>query len=452
MALGYLKYQHLPFQQVIDDLYAARGEIFDDLFTRCWSLLDEAARRVLLSMPMFVDSISSEALSAVADVRGFAFDLAIERLTDLALLDVQQTDLKQAPRYTLHALVRAFALAKLSEQASFNAAARGRWMDWYIELASKADYCWNDANKLKILDPEKNNIIGILRWCYEHQKYGWIVQLMKKVKFYHYVRGLWGEYQDIYLLGIEATHKVGDFAEEILLLSYYIEVTSFQKKTNTTEMLERLHYLIKENSTNLELKYIYNYYQTLGIYWSERDELDKAYQYWQKALEVALQDRSHFMATAYQNVGVGLYRKKLIPEAQEMFQKAFCQALHFHYQKTMFCSQWRLANIALDKVELDKAKEFLTHSENYLQIYQDRRCIALLKQSWARFYSLTGNDTLANTLKDTANDLFKRLGIKPSEDTCLLEEPIEQWNQVDIKATEQLLKFDSCDFDEVEEG
>ncbi|NNJ11359.1 hypothetical protein EKD04_013540 [Chloroflexales bacterium ZM16-3] len=89
MTLGLIKYERRPLQQVVDDLYAARGELFEDLFTRAWSLLDEAARRVLLVMTFFPASASSEALSATADVQGFSFGRAVERLSDLALLDVQ---------------------------------------------------------------------------------------------------------------------------------------------------------------------------------------------------------------------------------------------------------------------------------------------------------------------------------------------------------------------------
>lgn len=47
-----------------------------------------------------------EACSAApsTDVKGFAFERAVERLTDLALLDVQRQDLNSTPRYTLHPL------------------------------------------------------------------------------------------------------------------------------------------------------------------------------------------------------------------------------------------------------------------------------------------------------------------------------------------------------------
>jgi hypothetical protein len=106
MVAGLLKYERRPLQQIIDDLYAARGDLFDDLFSRAWTLLDEAGKRIFMVMTFFPDSASGEALSATADVTGFEFDRATERLTDLSLLDVQQEDLTKDPRYVLHPLVQ----------------------------------------------------------------------------------------------------------------------------------------------------------------------------------------------------------------------------------------------------------------------------------------------------------------------------------------------------------
>lgn len=105
MTMGLIKYERRPLQQVVDDLYAARGELFDDLFTRAWALLDEAARRVLLVMTFFPASASGDALSATTDVHGYVFDRAVEHLTDLALLDVQRVDLQLSPYYALHPLI-----------------------------------------------------------------------------------------------------------------------------------------------------------------------------------------------------------------------------------------------------------------------------------------------------------------------------------------------------------
>jgi hypothetical protein len=100
MAMGLIKYERQLLQQIIDDLYAARGELFDDLFTCAWTLLDEAAQRVLLVLTFFPISASGDVLSATADVLGAAFDRGVERLTDLALLDMQQEALNSVTCYS----------------------------------------------------------------------------------------------------------------------------------------------------------------------------------------------------------------------------------------------------------------------------------------------------------------------------------------------------------------
>ncbi|NJO07768.1 MAG: AAA family ATPase [Chloroflexaceae bacterium] len=58
LTMGLLKYERRPLQQIVDDLYAARGDLFDDLFSWAWALLDDAARRLLMIATFFVDSAS----------------------------------------------------------------------------------------------------------------------------------------------------------------------------------------------------------------------------------------------------------------------------------------------------------------------------------------------------------------------------------------------------------
>lgn len=187
--MAYIKYEHRPLQQVVDDLYAARGELFDDLFAHAWALLDEAARRVLLVMTFFPVTASGKALAATADVQGFAFDHASDRLTDLALLDVQQIDLNSPLRYTLHPLVRAFVAAKRQTQPGFEVEARDRWVQWYIELVQKVGWCWGQLRKLDVLDPEQGTIFSVLSWTEQNNHHAEILEIVKGSGYYYYIRG-----------------------------------------------------------------------------------------------------------------------------------------------------------------------------------------------------------------------------------------------------------------------
>ncbi|WP_165774675.1 NB-ARC domain-containing protein [Candidatus Viridilinea mediisalina] len=175
MTLGLIKYERRPLQEVVDDLYAARGELFDDLFARAWALLDEAARRILLVATFFPTSASADALSASADAHGFAFDR--ERLVDLALLDVYQSDLGSPVRYALHPLVRAFATTQLLQQPALEREARDRWVIWYLKLVRQIGYCPNDVDKLSLLDMEQDNTFWVMRWSYQQQRYDEFMEL-----------------------------------------------------------------------------------------------------------------------------------------------------------------------------------------------------------------------------------------------------------------------------------
>lgn len=187
IALGLVKYERRPLSQVVDDLYAARSDLFDDLFTRAWALLDDAARRVLLVMIFFPISANGEALSATADVQGFAFHRAVERLTDLALLDVQQDDLNIAPRYLLHPLVRAYMGARLAELPELEESARVRWVRYFIDFADQQFTCtvpreryWkylSTSESASVIDVEWLNIQQVLQWTDDRNMFEMLLEL-----------------------------------------------------------------------------------------------------------------------------------------------------------------------------------------------------------------------------------------------------------------------------------
>lgn len=185
ITMGLIKHERRSLQQVVDDLYAARSELFDDLFTRAWALLDEAARRVLIASTLFPTSANGDALSKVADVQGLSLDRAIERLLDLALLDVQQADLFSQPRYALHPLVRAFAKAKHAEYVEASSVFVERWINWLLQLLKSVGRCWDDLSRLQKIDPDHECAFLAMKWCFDHCKYVEVLQMGDVLQFYY---------------------------------------------------------------------------------------------------------------------------------------------------------------------------------------------------------------------------------------------------------------------------
>ncbi len=268
MTLGLVKYEGRSLQQVVDDLYAARCDLFDDLFDRSWALLDEAARRVLMVATFFPTSASSEALSASADVQGLAFERAVERLADMALIDVQYADLNSPPRYTLHPLVHVFAKARLKDNHDFELRARERWSNWFIKLTEKVGYCWDDLSRLQILDRDVQSIIAVFNWAEDQQRFEVLIDISKNVEYFFWVRGLWMERRMFLEKHLKIAILIESYSEKLFAISGLIEMYAFQRDINKLgdliPMADVLEKGIGEISFYRRLYALTFYYQSIG--------------------------------------------------------------------------------------------------------------------------------------------------------------------------------------------
>jgi hypothetical protein len=211
-------------------------------------------------MTFFPDSASGEALSTTADVTGFDFVQAVERLTDLSLLDVQHADLTSTPRYVLHPLARSFAAAQLVEQPDFEEVARERWVGWYVELTASVGYCWNDLNRLNVLDVEQDNILSVIYWTHQWQEHVHTINLTSVTSYYFYMRGMWDIASALHHMRFTAAQHVGNITEEAIGYGLYVQLLCKrgwledaekylprlqELKAHTNLALDTLDYLIK---------------------------------------------------------------------------------------------------------------------------------------------------------------------------------------------------------------
>lgn len=227
MALGLIKYEQRPIQAVLDDLYRARGELFDDLFSRFWQLLGEPASHVLLAMPCFADSASAEALAATAGVTGFAFDSAVEQLTNLALIDVQQADLSSTPRYTLHPLVRAFAQARRQDMPAFEVAVQVRWGRYFVDFIARhlrtgvfEEPYWDTLLRRtmwKTMRLDLSNLLKALSWADQIDNDEMLTDLMLHLSHFLGHVSMFNERANYAQRAADAAHRLGRYVDEAFL-------------------------------------------------------------------------------------------------------------------------------------------------------------------------------------------------------------------------------------------
>jgi tetratricopeptide (TPR) repeat protein len=410
ITMGLLKYEHRPLQQVIDDLYAARGELFDDLFARAWAQLDEAARRVLLVTAFFPASASREALCAAADVKDAAFERAMERLADLALLDVQQLDLQTPPRHALHPLVRAFTQARLRETAGFEEGARTRWIAHYAYLVRSIEGWWRDLTKLSILDPEYEAMSVAIEWADQHQCYTELLEIAGTFSYYCQIRGFWDTRVTVLTNRLHAAVHLADPELVIKACCGLIDVLSRQGKLSAAQAyFEQLQQLIE--GTEIRGRLLADVPIAMGIYWLSTGNVTAA----QDALQRALDSGAHrHRADRILNqrwLAVCLYRQGHVEAAKSILHDVLSITPDLEHIRAIAYIRILLATIELDLGDVEDAAEKLNWSIAWARANGERERLAQALFQYARLHTFRSDLPVARTSLAEAIDLFERLGM-----------------------------------------
>jgi tetratricopeptide (TPR) repeat protein len=411
ITLGLIKYSHRPLPQIVDNLAAARDALFDDLFAHAWSLLDEPARHVLMALTFFPASASGQALSATADVPGFAFDRALERLADLGLIDVQQLDINRAPRYTLHPLVRAFASAQLADQPRVANRARDRWVVWYLQLADQVGFCWNDLGRLELLDPEHETMQAAIAWTFDHERYAEAIQLIEGVRYYYNVRGLWDDRLAINQRRAEAARRLGDRGNEALALAHHVEIRSKQGNLAEAEAcLAQLEAVVRDAQLPDDVTFEVQHAQAL--YARAQGDLALAEQIWRGLLDLSARLGGQKYVVNRRWLATCLVQQGQLAEAQRLYQESLRDAIQIGDQRSITGNTIKLAAINIEQGELVRAETELNGCYASAQQYHDRRRMGEIQRLLARAQALRGDMPAAHAALTSAVDLFERMGMR----------------------------------------
>jgi len=410
LALGLIKYERRSLQQVIDSLHAARGTLFDDLFSRAWSLLDETARRVLLALTLFPASASHDALSITASIGALAFDRAADILADLSLFDVQQVSIRSHPRYALHPLVRAFAREKLAEQPGFEADARERWVEWCCELAEQVGFCWNDLHRLDQLDAEHETLYAAITWTFAQQQYAKTIALIEGVRYYYNVRGLWDDRLTINLLRAEAAQRIGDRSNEALALAHHVEIRSKQGN-----MDEAARYYAQLGTlaalANLPDAVVFEIQHALALYARACGDLATAEQLWRDLLGLSSRLGGQNYVVNRRWLATCRYQQGDLAEARQLYGESLQDAIQIGDQRSVVGNMLKLAAIDLDQGNIASAEAALAECRATAEHLQDRRRLGELHRLSARLHIFRGDHLAARADLAVAIDLFERMGM-----------------------------------------
>jgi LuxR family glucitol operon transcriptional activator len=412
MVAGLLKYERRPLQQIIDDLYAARGDLFDDLFSRAWTLLDEAGRHILMVMTFFLDSASSEALSKTADVKKFDFDRATERLTDLSLLDVQQANLASMPRYVLHPLVWAFAGAQLAEQPDFERVTRERWMRWYVHLVSLV---WNEQRgnleHIPLLDTEHMTTTAAMEWTISQHLYHEAHCLSNSLRYYYNMRGPYHRKEYANTCQIAVTRHLGDFGEAAHAYSEHVQSLCSQERLDEAKIcFDEMTQLLVFDPSQEEVQFWIDY--TSAIINITQQCLDAAQQKLELCMIYADRMFPSIRSSVRRRIAEVVYACGELSIAEEWYHDALSIAIEYSIPREVVHNRLGLVMMSIDQGQYEMADFLLAQCIDNYPNYPDQSGRGQMKLFDARLHTLRSELPEAHAALTEAIDLFERMGMR----------------------------------------
>lgn len=431
LALGYLKHSQRTLDKVINDIYAGRDNLFEDLFTRTWQLLDDSAQRVLMAMTLFTVSASEQALSEVSAVQGFSFGRAVERLGEISLLDMSRPNIRSAPRYSLHPLVRAFARAKLSEHSGFEKEARQRWLTLCLRWAEEVKKARYDLKILKVIELEEGTIESAIRWCKEKDVYPQINYLIDGMGYYYHVLGMWDKKLVLHPMAAEFARRHHDPVEEINALSKYVQLLSRQSDWKEADQYRpRLQALVA--ASPIEDEIMVDYLNAESFYWLAQGNIEQIEQLWQQHKYLAQTPNGHMVRSWLADC---LVAKRHWDEALALLRISLNEVTTNHIQRGIIAIRIKMIAVALAQGQLEETAAGLEEVSQLVSENLDRQYMAFIQSYYGCLYAMQDNIPAAREAHGKALDLFKRLGMRrEAQKVCALLKAIDEGrtNWVDL--------------------
>ncbi|MEW5957955.1 MAG: tetratricopeptide repeat protein [Chloroflexota bacterium] len=218
-SLGQIRQKGQTLERVLSNLYQARGDVFESIFSRSFDMLTINARQVLRSLLVFSAPASQEAIAAVSGIKEFELDEALGQLVEMLL--VNMTGILTDAHYDIHPLTRAYARKELLEKDGLEGQkaylSSAKYFLTYVKSHAKAV---DRSQSYRALEQEHANIFASLYWCYETGRqveaeqaalWGMLVAFADGLADYLWGRGYWAERVDICAKAYEACIFLDDW-------------------------------------------------------------------------------------------------------------------------------------------------------------------------------------------------------------------------------------------------
>jgi len=415
-AVGQIKQKGQSLDTVLAALHEARGDIFEEVFARSWSLLSDDARRILMVMPIFAASASRDAIEAASDMHHFALDEGLGQLVEMWLVEVTDDLDASKRRYSVHPLTRAFAGARLVEGVDWEKEARERAAEYFLEYARKHGgfESWETYDEL---EKERENILAVVRWCYEHgsdknkvarKLWQMVPDFAKAMCDFLRVRRYWDERLDLCQHAAEVAEALGDWRS----LSWRALDTGwgYRKRGELSKAEQWVNKSLAAMEHTADIRGITWCKRLLGLIARDRKEYERARSLLTEALTSAQKSGKEEDVVLFEiSLGNLACIESDYKNAAQWYQSAL------ETGKNLELKGWAvrgLADIELKSAKWAKAEQLFTEGLAISQKVGRVDQIASFKAGLAKTLEMLGDHKQALLLAQEALAVYQRLGMQ----------------------------------------
>lgn len=212
-AIGQIKFGE-PFDNVLEKLHQAEGNIFENVFADSWSKLDTISKQILLVASLVPSPISRDAIIESLGIFQYQLDRFIEDIIKLSLIEPTDDLTSEKRRYQIHVLTRSFVKKEFANDLELVTKLNIQLASYYSNLAKSFSDVWIQAENVDKLERSLDNILATAHWSYVNAKTSddWkrVADFAFSTYDFLWGRGYWDDFLTLGNRAIEATVRLGD--------------------------------------------------------------------------------------------------------------------------------------------------------------------------------------------------------------------------------------------------
>lgn len=408
-------------------------ELASKIIENSWNTLSELAKQILITCSKFKYSVSSKLVAYILS-KEVTDSMWREALKELYDKDLITYIISNNPRFSVNNMIKVLVLSynkEICDEDNFI----GKIASYYENLSMYIGECYNELDKLKLLDEieEWNIVMQVLEYLEEKGRYKEYINIVRELKYYIYVRGIWevGE-KSLHLKRAILAEKLNNKEEELEAFCDYINICSKSKnKLEAEKYLKIAEKILAENADNINKRVICLYYHVKALYLNNcLGEYQQAYEIWtnnrknyfeyvneyRKLVNTLWEDRCYLKI----ETDIDKVCNKLLESCNNAKEKNFTRGI-IDYELL-------IADKKIEKFELTKDDIFLNEAKYYL----DEAKVLLEKNDkdirneayYYRLRAIMSNDENKEEEKEkfikTAKELYTFMNCK--EDIKFLDE------------------------------